>query len=107
MNEGEVIALAITTFTLLIGLPSVIFRHLRQMAEIKLKTEQQNMGSQKVLSEIQELKTQMAALRDTTTRYDMSFDTALQRLESRVANLESPSPAHSSDSQPPQITVGR
>ena len=30
----------------------------------------------------------MAALRDTTTRYDMSFDTALQRLENRMAYLE-------------------
>jgi hypothetical protein len=37
---------------------------------------------------MRDLKRQIEELRDTTTKYDMSFDTALQRIESRVSNVE-------------------
>ena len=39
-------------------------------------------------SELNELKKSVESLRDVTTQYDMSFDTALHRIESRVGNLE-------------------
>lgn len=38
--------------------------------------------------ELQDLKHAIDELRDTTTRYDISFDAALQRIESRVGHLE-------------------
>ncbi len=38
--------------------------------------------------ELAELRKQVEALRDTTTKYDLSFDTALQRLESRMSHME-------------------
>lgn len=41
-----------------------------------------------VTAEIRQLQQQINELRDTTTRYDMSFDAALQRLESRVGHIE-------------------
>jgi hypothetical protein len=64
----------------------VVLRHQRAMAELELKKGQSvSHGSS---SEMQEISRQLHELRDTTTRYDMSFDAALQRLESRVANLE-------------------
>ena len=44
--------------------------------------------ARQTLNEIQALRQQMVELRDTTTKYDMSFDAALQRLESRMGHLE-------------------
>jgi hypothetical protein len=63
-----------------------VLKHQRAMAEIQLKSGQPL--SQGSSAELQEISRQLHELRDTTTRYDMSFDAALQRLESRVANLE-------------------
>lgn len=60
--------------------------HQRKMLEMRLKMNEQ--GDSSVVSELRDLKAQLADLRDTTTRYDMSFDSALQRIESRVGNLE-------------------
>src|SRR5438094_807718 len=46
-----------------------------------------------------DLRQELAALRDTSTQFDMSFDAALQRLEARVRHLEgrhvSPETQHS------------
>jgi uncharacterized coiled-coil protein SlyX len=39
-------------------------------------------------AEIQRLQQQITELRETTTRYDVSFDSALQRLERRIAEVE-------------------
>ncbi|MCW3100699.1 MAG: hypothetical protein JWL77_6317 [Chthonomonadaceae bacterium] len=39
-------------------------------------------------AEISALRTQIMELRDTTTQYDLSFDTALQRMERRVEQME-------------------
>lgn len=43
-------------------------------------------------AEIKRLQDQLAELRETTTRYDVSFDTALQRLERRIADMEAARP---------------
>lgn len=41
-----------------------------------------------VSRQLEELRQQMIALRDTTTQYDMSIDQTLRRLEQRVEFLE-------------------
>ena len=41
------------------------------------------------LAAVNALRKEVADLRDTATRYDVSFDTALQRIEGRVGFLES------------------
>lgn len=48
----------------------------------------QGAGGADLANEIRQIQQQLHELRDTTTRYDMSFDAALQRLESRVSHLE-------------------
>jgi uncharacterized protein HemX len=60
--------------------------HQRKMMELKLQAGQK--ADDNLLQELQSLKAQITDLRDTTTRYDMSFDSALQRIESRVGHLE-------------------
>src|SRR6185503_7602184 len=66
---------------------AIVTSHHRKIMEMKMKMG--GSGDNKVVEELKELKQQMAELRDTTTRYDISFDAALQRIESRVGNLES------------------
>ncbi len=41
-----------------------------------------------VLDELKALREQIAELRESTTRYDVSFDTALQRIEGRMSAVE-------------------
>ncbi len=53
------------------------------------KSEGAKRPDNQTLSMVEEIRKEVAELRDITTRYDMSFDTALQRLESRVEQLES------------------
>lgn len=83
---GELTGLAVITFIFGGPVIAIILHHYRRMAEMKLKAQEQaNAG---VLNELREIKDQMAEIRDTTTRYDLSFDAALQRIESRVGSLE-------------------
>ena len=45
-------------------------------------------GSPVVMDALDELRREMAMLRDTTTKFDMSFDAALARVEDRLNTLE-------------------
>jgi len=73
---------------LIFGLPiiAVVTSHQRKLMEMKLKLGAQSQSAPS--HEVQELKRAIDELRDTTTRYDISFDAALQRIESRVGHLE-------------------
>lgn len=69
-----------------IPITAIYTSHRRQMMEMKLKMHQGT--DENVASELREIKQQLVSLRDTTTQYDMSFDVALQRMESRLGHLE-------------------
>lgn len=75
----------LTAIVCIIGIP-VWTAHQRQMMQLRLKLGQNTDAS--VTVELQALRQELAELRDTSTRYDMSFDSALQRIESRVGHLE-------------------
>ncbi len=75
----------LTAVFFMFGLPVWTY-HQRKMAEIKYR--QSGTTDASVLAELRSLREQVMELRDTTTRYDMSFDSALQRIESRVGHLE-------------------
>ncbi|HXG23576.1 MAG TPA: hypothetical protein VNJ09_03395 [Chthonomonadales bacterium] len=83
---GELIGLIAVLCIFSTPIVAVLASHHRKVLELKLKAREQ--ADQNVLAELRELKRQMIELRDTTTRYDVSFDTALQRLEGRVRLLE-------------------
>src|ERR1044071_876705 len=82
----DTLALMIPIVALLIPVVAIITRHQQKLAEMRY----QGGGAveSNVLASIQALRNEMQDLRDTTTRYDLSFDAALQRIESRVGNLE-------------------
>lgn len=82
----ELMIFAIILVGLGIFLVAIITEHYRKVLEMKMRVGEQT--DQNVLRELRVVKEQLADLRDTTTRYDLSFDTALQRLEGRMASLE-------------------
>jgi hypothetical protein len=86
MDGGEFIGLV--AVVLIFGMPfvGIITAHHRKLMEMKLKLGAQSQGAYS--KELQDLKRAVDELRDTTTRYDISFDAALQRIESRVGHLE-------------------
>ena len=83
---GEFIGLvAILCF---FGIPlSAIWGHnRRKMVELKMKMNQGDDAS--VRAAVEALRAEVRTLRDTTMQYDISFDSALQRVESRVTQME-------------------
>lgn len=78
--------LLIVAMSLGIGAVAIILEHFQKMAKIREKASDTARREMKGL--LEKLAREMAELRDTTTQYDMSFDAALQRMESRMANVE-------------------
>ncbi|MBC7527810.1 MAG: hypothetical protein H7308_09690 [Chthonomonadaceae bacterium] len=78
----------IVAISLTMGIPMMAIwtSHQRKMLELKLKLQDGNsLSSQKT---IEALREEVRSLRDTTTQYDVSFDTALQRMEGRMGAIE-------------------
>src|SRR5262249_14805984 len=71
----------------------------RAWHKVEAMKHQSVQGKSELASTVAELKREVAQLRDTTTRYDMAFDTALERLESRIAQVEKNSRATSTDTE--------
>jgi hypothetical protein len=83
--HGELIALIIA-FGLgwPVWLTMVIVRHREKMRTLELKSH----DSPGLIEEVQALRRELTQLRETTTRFDMSFDATLDRLERRMENVE-------------------
>ena len=84
---GELIGLV--AVVLIFGSPLfvILTRHHQKLMEMKLQMGDPK-GSGHVAEELKAIRQEMAELRDTATRYDLSFDAALQRLESRMGHME-------------------
>lgn len=83
---GEFIGLV--SVVLIFGIPiiSIWTTHQRKMLEMKLQL--QNKGDVGVRAELEALRQEVRSLRDTSMQYDLSFDSALQRMEQRVERIE-------------------
>ena len=82
----EHLALLIPLSGIATGALAIFLSHQRGLA--KIKAQSQNNVSDSVRAELDELRRQMADLRDTTTKFDISFDAAISRLENRVDRVE-------------------
>lgn len=81
-------------------------KHRSNVAEMKL----QGRNSQPAVNnsaEIDALRQEIRQLRDTTMQYDLSFDTALQRLEHRIEGLERRSVSSSNATSTSEIRIGQ
>ena len=100
------------TFAIIFGVPAIgvvaipfalIWTHHRRKME-ELKMQRQRNLTQDVQAQFDALRAEIRDLRDTTMQYDLSFDTALHRVESRLAQLERPEITHTTDT-PQQNTL--
>jgi hypothetical protein len=85
MGPGETFSFIFFTIFGFAGFNAVL-KHRLKMAEIRIRSTQANDAS--VQAAIDELRNEVRQLRDTTMRYDMSFDAALTRMEERVDRIE-------------------
>lgn len=78
----------LAAIVMVFGIPmsAIWTAHLRKMAELKLQVHQQTVNV--ASNELEALRQEVRALRETSMQYDLSFDTALQRMEQRVETLE-------------------
>ena len=86
MGPGETFSFIFFTIFGFAGFNAVL-KHRVKMAEIKgpPRGSSVDIATQ---AAIEELRQEVRQLRDTTMRYDMSFDTALTRMEERVDRIE-------------------
>ena len=87
MGPGEtLVALMGTMFVFGIPLSVIWTVHKRKMMEMQLRLKgDQDVG---LRPELNALREEIRALRDTSMQYDLSFDTALQKMEQRMIALE-------------------
>jgi hypothetical protein len=88
MEPGAVVAIVGTLAVFGIPLSAIWTHHLREIAKIKAEKGDGGKGNAEILREVQAMRDEMATLRDTTTKFDMSFDAALSRLEQRMDKAE-------------------
>ena len=103
--DPEQIAVFIPIVALMIPITAIITGHLRKMAEIKARMA--SGLSAEVRAELTEIKSQLMSLRDTTTKFDMTFDAALSRLEERVERVEERQNSGAASPESAAISVGR
>ncbi len=87
MGPGEtLVALMGCVFVFGIPLSLIWTSHKRKMMELQLRLRgDQDMG---VRPELNALREEVRALRDTSMQYDLSFDSALQKMEQRMQSME-------------------
>jgi hypothetical protein len=79
----------IVAIVMVFGIPMLAIwtGHQRKMAELRLRTMQT--GDTSLQAAVDGLREDLRTLRDTTMQYDLSFDAALQRMETRMGSIES------------------
>lgn len=82
----DFVGLAAVVLVFGIPLSAIWTTHLRKMAELQLQMRHQTSNVSN--NEMEALRQEVRALRETSMQYDLSFDTALQRMEQRVETLE-------------------
>jgi NhaP-type Na+/H+ or K+/H+ antiporter len=89
--EGTALLAIIVIFSIplaLISIPilAIWLYHRRKMEEIKTQRQAAIQGN--IEKEFASIRAEIQALRETTMQYDLSFDSALQRVERRLDALE-------------------
>lgn len=85
--DGNFIGLVATIMVFSVPLSAIWLSHQKKMAELQLKLRQGGQDNT-LRASVEALREEVRALRDTTTQYDLSFDTALQNIENRVQAVE-------------------
>ena len=76
----------VSGLVLMIPIVAILTHHRRKLEELRLR--QKVTINEETRAAIEGLRKEFTALKDTTTEYDVSFDTALRRIESRMGTVE-------------------
>ncbi len=81
---AEIVAIIMVS----LGIPMIAIwtTHKRKMLELQLQLRQD--GDTGVRQELMAMREEMRSLRDTSMQYDLSFDTALQKMDQRMMAVE-------------------
>lgn len=88
LESITIIVTAGITGIVIIPLMAIHQHHKRKMEELRQK-EQRLIGAE-IQAEFEKLRGEIRDLRDVSMQYDLSFDTALQQMDHRLAHLERP-----------------
>lgn len=107
--SGEETAVMIVMAVMSVPLAGIITWHRQQIEKIRASKRSENSVDATVLAELSQLKEQVLALRDTTTKFDLSFDASLDNLENRMKRVEERqlSQSYNSTEESTRMTVGR
>jgi hypothetical protein len=83
---GEFIGLIAVLGVFGIPIVAIWTGHRQKVLEMQLQLRQK--GDASVHASIEALREEVRQLKDTTMQYDLSFDSALQRMEQRVDGVE-------------------
>lgn len=90
--SGPEILIPIAGICAVFGIPlsAIWTKHRQEMERIKAASNAKSKAAvpSNVAEELAALRAEVTSLRETTTRFDMSFDAALTRLEQRVDGVE-------------------
>lgn len=109
--DPAIIALSIPIVALCVPMVAIWVKHRERLEEIRSRATASNKAeiSDELRAELNALKEQLMALRDTTTKFDLSFDSALDGVEARLKRVEerqlTQSYQTSDDAQ--KLTLGR
>ncbi len=84
------------------GIVQLVLKSSERRMELRLKAQKGQ--SSDVVKQIEALRAEIAALRDTTMQYDMTNDQIVQRLEERLSRIEIKTAARSASEEPLQRT---
>ncbi len=82
------------------GIVQLLLKSSERRMELRLKAQQGQSGD--LMQQIKALRAEIAALRDTTTQYDLTNDLIVQRLEERLSRIEIKTTAQSARSEEPR-----
>jgi hypothetical protein len=102
---GELIPIIAIVMGCSIPISRIWADHQRRILEMKLRM--QNQGDSSLRAEVEALRQEVRALRDTSTQYDLSFDSALQRMEKRIEGVERRTVTSSTDGNTINVGLGR
>lgn len=89
MGPGDVFLIPLVAIVfgtgMIVSVVGLAMHHHRKLLEMK---QRGSIQAARPDAEIEKLRAEIAELRETTTRYDLSFDTALQRIEGRLEVVE-------------------
>ena len=90
MGEELAIVLGFLTGGAFLMSPVMIVRMVIAHRERMAKGQSPPEGTAHLAQEVAALRRELAQVRESATHYDLSFDAALTRVESRLDNLEAP-----------------